>query len=104
MGARSSIQRIKIIIMTILPIAIYFTPISGVEAKPIPCLFRILFDKNCIGCGMSRACFNAIHFNFDKAIEYNPLVVVVLPLCIFYYCKYFIKVLKIYLRNKMENK
>ena len=87
----------KLILLLILlfPVIVYLIPINYIEANPAPCLYRILFNMECIGCGITRACINAIHFNFEKALEYNKLVVIVLPLCIICYInflyKFFIK-------------
>ena len=90
---------IKLILIILFPLLVYMIPVSLVEAKPAPCLFRIFLDTECWGCGITRACINAIHLNIDKALEYNKLVVLVLPICIGCYIKYLytqIKALKEY--------
>lgn len=86
--------KIKLFVLTIMPVMVYLIPVSNIEKNPVPCLFRIILNKNCLGCGITRACLNAIHFNFNKAIEYNKLVVIVLPLCILCYISYYYKTLK----------
>jgi hypothetical protein len=47
------------------------------------CLSRVLFDRECPGCGMTRACQHALHFDFASAWHYNPRWVIVLPLLAF---------------------
>ncbi len=47
---------------------------------PTLCLSRVLLDRECPGCGMTRASMHALHFDFAGAWHYNRLVVVVLPL------------------------
>lgn len=86
--------KLKLFILTILPIILLIAPISIAEKNPIRCLSVTFLNKECIGCGMTRACLNAIHFNFEKAFEYNRLVIIVLPLCIICYIDYYIKTLR----------
>jgi len=40
----------------------------------IPCLFTLLFDKKCFGCGLSEAFEQLLNLNFLKASEVNPLI------------------------------
>lgn len=44
------------------------------------CLSQLLLQRSCPGCGMTRACMHALHFDWAAAWHYNRLVVVVLPL------------------------
>lgn len=44
------------------------------------CLSRVLLNRECPGCGMGRACFHAVHFDWRTAWQYNRLFVIVLPL------------------------
>ena len=47
------------------------------------CLFRLLFHHGCIGCGLTRAFVALSSFKFEKAYEYNPLIVIIVPiLCV----------------------
>lgn len=79
---------LKLLIIILIPILIYLIPVEYIEANPAICLFRTLFNKRCIGCGITRSIINTIHFNFDKAISYNALVIVVFPLIVGSYIKY----------------
>lgn len=79
---------IKLGLTILFPLLVYMLPVHSIETRPAPCLFRLLLDKECWGCGITRACINAIHLNIDKALEYNKLVVIVLPLCIGCYIRY----------------
>lgn len=80
--------------MIIFPIIVLLIPVDYVEANPIPCVFRTFFNIECIGCGMTRASLNLLHFNFAKAYEYNRLVFIVLPLVISLYTIQFLKLIK----------
>ncbi|MBK9272023.1 MAG: DUF2752 domain-containing protein [Saprospiraceae bacterium] len=52
---------------------------TGIEL----CLSKLLFDKSCYACGMTRAIMHLIHFEFDIALQYNRLCLLVLPLLIY---------------------
>lgn len=47
------------------------------------CLSVIIFDQECYGCGMTRACMHAMHGEVSAAWAFNPLVAIVLPLLVF---------------------
>jgi len=49
-----------------------------------PCLWRLLFDMRCLGCGLTHAFLALIHFNFTEAFAENPLIFIVLPASLFY--------------------
>lgn len=86
--------QIKLFIYLIVPILIFMIPVEGIEASPVPCLSRLILQRECIGCGITRACINAIHFNFERAFAYNKLVIIVLPLCIYVYLYTIYKIYK----------
>lgn len=64
------LKRLKetVILLTGLGLVLLFTTISG-----IGCPIRWLTGISCAGCGMTRALFYALQFQFDKAFYYHPL-------------------------------
>ena len=78
----------KAVFIAVLGILFYFIPKAYLgDTYPI-CLFRIIFDLKCIGCGTTRALWSIMHFRFNDAIEYNKLIVVTFPLltgCLVYW-------------------
>ena len=40
----------------------------------IPCVFLSLFDIPCPGCGMTRAFFSVLRFDFLQALKYNVVI------------------------------
>jgi hypothetical protein len=44
------------------------------------CLYRIILNKKCIGCGTTRAVWSILHFNFNDAYEYNKMIIITFPL------------------------
>jgi hypothetical protein len=70
----------KILFIIIFGTVFFFIPKDYLgETYPI-CLFRLLFNINCIGCGTTRAIWSIMHLNFSNAIEYNKLIVITFPL------------------------
>lgn len=39
----------------------------------IPCFYKYFLDIECIGCGMSRAYFALLKFDFAAAYNYHPM-------------------------------
>jgi len=65
------------------PITIYLVPFTWIEHQHSVCLYKNFTGHECFGCGMTRAIFSALHFQFIIAFNYNKLFVVVLPLLIY---------------------
>lgn len=51
----------------------------------IGCPIKFMFGISCPGCGMTRACLSAIHFDFAEAFSFHPLFWVI-PCYIIGYC------------------
>lgn len=78
-------------------LAIFFLLLIGIILRVLPadyfdegqslCLSVILLDKQCYGCGMTRAVQHLIHFDFATAAEYNKLAFIVVPLGVFMVAK-----------------
>lgn len=64
------LKRLKeaVILLTGLGLVLLFTTISG-----IGCPIKWLTGISCAGCGMTRACFYAVQFQFGKAFYFHPL-------------------------------
>ncbi|MFM6935572.1 MAG: DUF2752 domain-containing protein [Flavobacteriales bacterium] len=52
------------------------------------CLSVLLFNKECLGCGMTRAIQHLIHVDFESAWKFNKLVVLVAPILCFLWIKW----------------
>ena len=49
--------------------------IYGIIDVSIPCIFKLMFNKSCLGCGLTKSFEYLISFNFIKSIETNILVI-----------------------------
>ena len=63
-------------------------PASFFDQGQSLCLSVLLFDKQCFGCGITRAIQHALHFDFQTAWKYNKLVVIVAPILFFVWLKW----------------
>jgi len=72
---------------TILPYLLYFIPLDWLNKQQTICLIKNIFDVECFGCGITRAIVSGIQLDFIKAIEYNKMVIIVLPLFIYEWFK-----------------
>ena len=68
-----------------LALVTVYTAWSGIlpdKMKLIPCLFRLVTDISCPGCGMTRACVSLAQGEFAAAWSYHPFVFFVVPLAL----------------------
>ncbi len=50
----------------------------------IPCLWKLVFDKSCLGCGLTRASVALIQLDFYAAWKSNGIIFLIVPLAIFF--------------------
>lgn len=74
------IEKLKLLALFALPLLFYLLPEKSIYEGQSICLFVNLFGVECFGCGMTRAIYSAMHLDFETALSYNRLVVVVLPM------------------------
>lgn len=78
-----------------LPVLLYAIPLGWItHGGPTICLFKNLFGTECYGCGMTRAIFSLLHFDFSSAYAYNRLVFLVAPILAYLYIKEVIQTIK----------
>ena len=81
---------IRLGVFIIVPLVLLFLPANQFDEGPPLCMSVILFKQECYACGLTRAVQHLIHFQFEEALYYNPLVFVVFPLLAFLWAKWFI--------------
>jgi hypothetical protein len=84
----------KIILLASFPLVILATPIDYFDEGQIVCISRLLLDKECPGCGITRAMMHLSHFDYKSALYFNKLSFIVLPLLIYLYITMLIKEIK----------
>ncbi|MFL5729135.1 MAG: DUF2752 domain-containing protein [Cytophagaceae bacterium] len=60
----------------------------------IPCIFTLIFGRNCWGCGMSHAIMDVLQFNFAEAWHHNSLVFIVMPAGLYFIIRDFLSFLE----------
>ncbi len=72
--------------LVLVPIVLWILPASFFNEGQATCLSRIFFDVECFFCGITRAVMHFHHFEFEEAIYYNMLVVLVYPALVGLWC------------------
>ena len=52
------------------------------KASLIPCIFHLVTEVPCPGCGMTRACLSITHGHFGAAWHYHPFSFLIIGLAI----------------------
>lgn len=50
----------------------------------IPCIWKAIFNVNCLGCGLTSAFIYLLKLNFIDAYKSNPLIYIIIPFGIYY--------------------
>jgi hypothetical protein len=80
-------NNILLLVYIILPIILFFIPLEWLNKQHSICLIKNIFGVECYGCGITRAIISGVQLDFTKAIEYNKMVIIVLPLFIYEWFK-----------------
>jgi len=92
-------------LLLVSPLVLLFLPADVLDSSTTQlCLSKVLFHRECIGCGISRAVMHFIHLEFKEAWYYNKLVVLVIPFLGYLWVDAFVTCLKILKENKAQNK
>ncbi|GIV44552.1 MAG: hypothetical protein KatS3mg035_1675 [Bacteroidia bacterium] len=83
------LKYIKIAGMILLPAILVFLPFDYFDNGSVKCLSKAIFDLECWGCGMTRACMRIIHFHFEEAWYFNKLSFIVFPILCYLYAQEF---------------
>ena len=91
---RNSLSQLSSLVIILTPFLLHFIPIEWLNKQPTICLFKIIFGFKCYGCGITRAIISGVQLNFQSALEYNEMVVIVLPLLTYIWIKTVIFLIK----------
>ena len=78
---------IYLIGLIILPVILLILPGNYFDTGNSMCISVIFLDRNCFGCGMTKAIQHLIHLDFTVAYSFNKLSFIVLPLLVVAYIK-----------------
>lgn len=70
-----------------LPFVLYYIPLEWLNKQNTICLIKNIFGVECPSCGITRAIISAVQLDIIKAIDYNKIVIIVLPILIYVWFK-----------------
>ncbi|WP_413468664.1 DUF2752 domain-containing protein [Lishizhenia sp.] len=71
-----------------IPLLLLFLPATYFDEGQSICPSKLLFNKECPGCGITRSVQHAIHLDFQASWDYNKLIIIVLPLLLLFWLYY----------------
>jgi hypothetical protein len=80
-------NQISFLVILVFPFLLYLIPLDWLNKQHTICLFKGIFGIDCYGCGITRAVLSGVQLDFDSAINYNKMVIIVLPLLIYKWLK-----------------
>ena len=69
--------------LIVLGAGILYFVFTTVTKIGIPCPFRLITGFQCPGCGISRMLISLVKLDFAAAFQYNPFILLTLPLLCF---------------------
>lgn len=99
------ILTILVIISTYLFLLVFLKLVinTGTNTNSSICIFKIIFHKDCPGCGLTRAFYNMMKLNFNKAINFNVKIIIVYPLVWALYINYVYKKINLIFKGDVKN-
>lgn len=85
---------IVVIGMIIAPLVLMIIPYDYFDHGESICPSKILFNKECPGCGTTRATMRLAHFRFAEAWEFNKLSFISVPFIGFLYVRIIFKLIR----------
>jgi hypothetical protein len=80
-------QNIKYGVILIVPFILWMLPANFFDTGQSICLSKLIMERDCPGCGMTRAVQHAMHGEFTLAFGFNKVIIVIMPLFIFIYLR-----------------
>jgi len=90
---RKYIAAAGMVILAAVLLYFYFNDPSEKENLYVSCTFKNVTGWDCAGCGGQRALHHLLHLDWENAIQYNALLIILMPyflVLIFYTIKDFI--------------
>jgi hypothetical protein len=80
-------QNIKYGVILVVPFILWMLPANFFDTGQSICLSKLIMERDCPGCGMTRAVQHAMHGEFTLAFGFNKVIIVIMPLFIFIYLR-----------------
>ncbi|AKH78255.1 DUF2752 domain-containing protein [Leptospira interrogans] len=76
-------KKIKFAFVSFGAFIFYNIPIEYMTGHYTVCLFKLILERECIGCGTIRGFWCILHFQFEEAFRFNQTIFITFPLFIF---------------------
>lgn len=86
----------KIAGVVAIPAVLFFIPLGWLSAQPSICIYKCITGHECFGCGITRAVLLVLHFQYNRALELNKLIIIVFPILSMVWIKNTIKMVAKY--------
>lgn len=93
-------RNIRLLLYILIIMILYLVDIKFIEERSL-CIIYNLFDIRCVTCGMTRAIFNLSRGNFQRAIDYNVLIIIIIPILLYLVIEDLFKI--IFIKSKNDN-
>lgn len=91
------LNRLKLIGIFCLPLFFYFVVKFLLIFNSISiCLWKLIFNRECWGCGMTRAFGALFHGDFAQAYDFNPRIFIVAVIFIYLWLRMLVKGIQSY--------
>ncbi|MGC6414937.1 MAG: DUF2752 domain-containing protein [Bacteroidia bacterium] len=80
---KRKLRIIASIFFVVTPLPLMFLPVDFFDQGRSICISKLFINKDCPGCGITRAVQHSIHGEWSTAFNYNKLIVIVGPLLIY---------------------
>ncbi|MEI6409052.1 MAG: DUF2752 domain-containing protein [Bacteroidota bacterium] len=71
---------VRLAFWIIVPVILLILPADFFDKGQSLCLSVLLFKQECYACGLTRSIMHLIHFEFEDALYFNMLGLLVFPL------------------------
>jgi hypothetical protein len=89
------LKKIWIAALIAVPVVLWILPAGSFDHTGVElCPSKFLFKVECFGCGMTRAVMHLHHFDWQEAVYYNYLVLVVYPILVFFWCRFMLQAIR----------
>jgi len=85
----SNILLLRLLFWVTVPVTLLVLPKTYFDTGTPLCPSILLLNEECPGCGITRACMHLIHFDFERAFDFNALSFLVFPIFAFAWAKWF---------------
>ena len=86
----------KLVLIIATPILLLLLPAGFFDGGESVCLSKLLLNRDCPACGLTRGCMHLIHLRWEEAYAYNMMSFFALPMVGIVWVQWGIKELRVF--------